>query len=80
MPEHDHAGSDVVVMPEDGSIDLLQNGSTTSLGPGAIAVIGRKERVAVRNPASQPVTLLVVAGPTDFVAGLRRWPEPPAAR
>lgn len=75
MPEHDHGGSDVVLVPVSGSVEITMGGDMIAVGVGDAALIRKEERVALRNPANQPAQLLVAAGPASFVAAIRAWPD-----
>ncbi|MEM9135429.1 MAG: cupin domain-containing protein [Actinomycetota bacterium] len=75
MPEHDHGGSDVVLAPQIGSVEVTaSDGTVTTVSAGDVALIERDERVALTNPGSADAELLVAAGPPDFLATILRWP------
>jgi quercetin dioxygenase-like cupin family protein len=75
LPEHDHSGSDVVLVPVLGTVEITAGGEVTTVGSGDAALIRKDERVALRNPGAWPAELLVAAAPTDFVDRIRSWPE-----
>ncbi len=75
MPEHDHGGSDVVVMPVVGGVEISQGQRTVAAGVGDAVLIRRDERVALRNPGDEPAQLVVAAGPATFVASMRAWSD-----
>jgi len=79
MPEHDHGGSDIVLVGLAGGVEITGGGTTVAVGTGDAVLIRKDERVALSNPGSQPARVLVAAAPVDFVAGVRRWPDAPAA-
>ncbi len=74
MPEHDHGGSDVVLIPVTGSVEISDTAKTISVGVGDAALVRKDERVSLRNPASSDVEVIVAAGPPKFVASIRAWP------
>lgn len=78
MGEHDHGGSDVVLMPQVGSVEITGALGTIDVEVGDAILIRRDERVALRNPGDTDAEVLVVAGPPTFVASIRSWPEPDA--
>jgi quercetin dioxygenase-like cupin family protein len=75
MPEHDHGGSDVVVIPLEGSVEITKGGETVAAGVGDAVLVRKDERVALRNPADGPAHLVVAAAPVAFVASVLAWPE-----
>ncbi|MEM9653596.1 MAG: cupin domain-containing protein [Actinomycetota bacterium] len=76
MPEHDHGGSDIVLAPQVGRVEVTTaDGEVTTVAAGDVALIGRDERVALTNPGSDDAELLVAAGPPDFLGTILRWPE-----
>lgn len=74
MPEHDHGGSDVILLPQAGSVEISAAGETITVGPGDAALVRRDERVALRNRGDTEAHVLVAAGPPSFVASIRAWP------
>ncbi len=74
MPEHDHGASEIVLVPLSGTAELKYDGQTRTLAAGAIAHIGRGERVSLANPGPEPASFMVVASPPDFAGRLARWP------
>ncbi|MEM9034697.1 MAG: cupin domain-containing protein [Actinomycetota bacterium] len=76
MPEHDHGGSDVVLVPTAGAVEITQGPDTIHVGVGDAALVRKDERVALRNPGDVAAEVIVSAGPPVFVAGIRAWPEP----
>jgi quercetin dioxygenase-like cupin family protein len=74
MPEHDHGASEIVLIPLAGSIELRHDGTTRTLSTGSAGHVARGERVSLRNPDGEPVSLMVVASPPDFVKRLATWP------
>ncbi len=74
MPPHSHGGSDVILVPIDGAVEITKDDETIHVGVGDSALIRRDEVVALRNPGSETAEVVVAAGPVDFVAGLRSWP------
>jgi len=78
IPEHDHGGSDVVLLPVAGSVEISDAAGTITVGVGDAALVRKQERVSLRNPASSDAEVIVAAGPPTFVASIRAWPEPSA--
>lgn len=76
MPEHDHNGSDVVLVLQAGSIEISGGGTTITVAAGDTAVVGKDERVSLRNPGETDAEIIVAAGPPMFVTAIRSWPEP----
>ncbi|MEM9566563.1 MAG: cupin domain-containing protein [Actinomycetota bacterium] len=76
MPEHDHGGSDVVLVPQVGSVEISHGDETIVVGVGDAALIRKDERVSLRNPGEGEVEVLVAAGPPAFLTSIRAWPEP----
>lgn len=79
MPEHDHGGSDVVLTPVVGVVEITHGDDTIHVGVGDAALVRKDERVSLRNPGDVVAEVIVSAGPPVFVAGIRTWPEPGAA-
>lgn len=74
MPAHKHNGSDVIITPVAGHVQIEKGDESIQVQVGDSALIGRDEEVALSNPGDEPADLLVAAGPADFVAGIRAWP------
>jgi quercetin dioxygenase-like cupin family protein len=74
MPEHDHGASQIVLIPLVGSVQVRHGQDVHTLAPGSAAHIDTGERVSLANPGSEPVSLMVVASPPEFAAGLAAWP------
>ncbi|NLG21389.1 MAG: cupin domain-containing protein [Actinomycetales bacterium] len=76
MPPHRHSGSDVILVPTAGSVTITkEGGQRIEVSVGDAALIGRNEAVALDNPGADVAVIIVAAGPADFVAGIRNWPE-----
>lgn len=76
MPPHKHSGSDVILVPTRGRVVITkEGGQEIEVTVGDAALIGRDEAVALANPDDQVAEVIVAAGPADFVAGIRNWPE-----
>lgn len=78
MPPHEHGGSDIVLMTVSGFVAITKGEERVEVHPGDAVVIRKDEKVALANPGAEPAQLLVAAGPPNFVAGVRSWPEPEA--
>lgn len=76
MPAHRHGGSDVIVTPVAGRVAISDGETSVDVGVGASALVRKDEEVSLTNPGDEPAEIIVSAGPADFVAGIRRWPEP----
>ncbi len=76
MPEHDHGGSDVVLLPQVGGVEISDGSGTITVGVGDAALIRKDERVSLRNPGGEVAEVLVAAGPPAFLTSIRAWPEP----
>ncbi|MFV0524108.1 MAG: cupin domain-containing protein [Acidimicrobiales bacterium] len=74
MPEHDHAGSDVVLVPLVGSVEIDDADGTITVGAGDAALVRKDERVSLRNPGAAAAEVIVAAGPPAFVASMQAWP------
>lgn len=76
MPSHRHNGSDVIVTPVTGRVRISDGETTVEVGVGSSALVRKDEEVSLTNPGNEPAEVLVSAGPADFIAGVRQWPEP----
>lgn len=76
MPEHDHAGSDVVLVSVAGRVEIGDGEESISVGPGDAVLVRQHERVSLRNAGDTDAELLVAAGPPAFVTAIRAWPAP----
>lgn len=74
MPEHDHGGSDVVLVPVVGSVEISDADGTIAVGVGDAALLRKDETVSLRNPGDGAAEVIVAAGPPAFVASIRAWP------
>lgn len=75
MPPHRHSGSEVILVPTRGRVLLTrEGGQELTVEVGDAALIGRYEAVALTNPDDAEAEVIVAAGPSNFVAGLRNWP------
>lgn len=79
MPEHQHGGSDVVLVAVAGTVEITKGAEVIKLSAGDAALVHKDELVALRNPAEDVAEVIVAAGPPHFVAGVRQWPDSPAA-
>ncbi|SFN27717.1 Cupin domain-containing protein [Pseudonocardia ammonioxydans] len=75
MPAHSHGGSDVVLTVVTGRIRVADAGESVDVEPGDSLLVRKDETVSLTNPGDAPAEVLVAAGPTDFLAGMRDWPE-----
>lgn len=76
MPAHRHAGSDVILTPIAGRVTISDGETSVDVRVGDSALILKDEQVSLSNPGDEPADIMVSAGPANFVAGIRRWPEP----
>lgn len=74
MPPHAHNGSDVILVPTAGAVEITKGDETIRVGVGDTALIGRTEVVSLRNAGEETAEVVVAAGPPDFVSVLRSWP------
>lgn len=74
MPAHKHHGSDVIVSPISGQVQMHQGEDTIDLTVGDSVLVDKEEAVSLTNRSSETAELLVAAGPTNFVATVARWP------
>lgn len=75
MPAHDHGGSDVVLSPVTGTVEITGDGRSITVGVGDSALIRKEEKVALRNAGDVVAEVIVAAGPTAFVTSIRAWPD-----
>lgn len=75
MPEHVHAGSDVVVVPVAGSVVISKGTESVTVSAGDAALIRKDEAVALQNPGADSARVVVAAGPPHFVGAIRQWPQ-----
>lgn len=80
MPEHTHGGSDVVLVPVEGTVVISQGSESITVETGSAALVRKDEAVSLANPGEETAQVIVAAGPADFVAGIRDWPEPSTGR
>lgn len=78
MPAHRHNGSDVILAPIAGWVQISRGEEVIEVHPGDAALIDKDELVSVANPGTEDAQIIVAAGPADFVAGIRQWPQPGA--
>ncbi|NYI66443.1 cupin domain-containing protein [Spelaeicoccus albus] len=76
MPTHKHSGSDVILTPISGFVRVVKGEESVDVHVGDAVYITRDEAVSLANPGTQPARLIVAAGPANFVAGIRAWPDP----
>lgn len=76
MPQHRHGGSDVIVTPVMGAVTISDGESAVYVEVSASALVRKDEEVSLTNSGDEPAEVLVSAGPADFVAAIRQWPEP----
>jgi len=79
MPEHDHGGSDVVLVPVVGSVEISDAHGTIIVAVGDAALVRKDERVSLRNPTDSAAEIIVAAAPPAFVASIRAWPTADAS-
>lgn len=78
MPAHRHDGSDVILAPVAGWVRISKEEETIEVRPGDAALVGKNEKVSLTNPGTETAHVIVAAGPADFIAGIRQWPQPDA--
>lgn len=76
MPAHTHGGSDIVLMPQAGSVELTTDDASFDVQTGDAIFVDKNEAVALRNSGTTVAQLIVAAGPANFIAGVLQWPEP----
>lgn len=75
MPEHDHGASEVVLVPQEGTIRLIPaDGTALELVPGSVGVVPIGRRVRLENATAQPARALVIVAPPNFAEGVASWP------
>lgn len=75
MPEHTHGPSEVLLIPQDGTIRLTPAGEPAiELRPGILATVPVGRPVALENPTDHDVRILVVVAPPEFAAAAASWP------
>lgn len=80
MPEHRHGGSDVVLVPVAGTVTISKGAESITINAGDAALVRKDEAVSLVNRGPETARVIVAAGPADFVAGIRSWPEPGATQ
>lgn len=79
MPEHLHGGSDVVLLPVAGTVVISKGSESITVNTGDAVLVRKDEAVSLANHGSETAQVLVAAGPPNFVAGIRDWPESDAS-
>lgn len=74
MPEHGHGQSTALVVPLDGELLIRSGDHEEKVTSGVAVLLDQGERVSLANETAQPVVLLAVFGPADFVRALGSWP------
>ncbi|MEO6955671.1 MAG: cupin domain-containing protein [Antricoccus sp.] len=75
MPPHRHNGSDVILTPISGAVQVTKGDEVIDVRPGDALLILKDETVALANPHEDPAELIVAAGPASFLATIRKWPQ-----
>lgn len=75
MPQHRHSGSDIIVMPIIGTVNIAQGNEVLVVHTGDAVLVRQQEAVSVTNPGTEFARLVIAAGPADFVAGISGWPD-----
>lgn len=78
MAAHRHSGSDVILTPTVGMVRITKGEESVEAHVGDSVLVDKDEEVALTNPGSSAAEVIVAAGPANFVASIRRWPEPVA--
>src|SRR5699024_9430089 len=68
MPAHRHHGSDVILTPTRGSVQVVKDGQEVTVTPGDALLITKEESVGLTNPGTETAELIVAAGPPAFVS------------
>lgn len=78
MAPHAHGGSDIIVTPIVGSVQIGNGTETIDVNVGDSALVTREETVSLTNSADETAHLIVAAGPATFITRIRAWPDPVA--
>lgn len=70
IAEHDHGGSDTMLLPLAGGLTLRGHSGEVHLGPGVMAFVAAGERVSVENAGEAPASTIVCFAPPMFVTAL----------
>ncbi len=73
MPEHGHGESTALVVPFAVELLIVSEEQQENVIPGVVVLLDHGERVSLTNQTSEPVTLLAVFVPADFVRALSGW-------
>lgn len=73
-PAHTHGGSDIVLLPIDGAVQITKGAESVTIAAGDALLVERSEEVSLVNPGPEHAHVIVAAGPANFVAHLRRAP------
>lgn len=76
MAAHRHNGSDVILTPIAGMVRISKGEDSVEVHVGDSVLVSKDEEVSLMNPGSSAAEVIVAAGPADFVASIREWPEP----
>ena len=68
--EHDHGGSDALLLPLAGRLTLRGCDGELELAPGTMAFVAAGERVSVENAGEAPASMVVCFAPPTFVTAL----------
>lgn len=63
-------------MPVAGTVTISKGAESVTVNTGDAALVRKDEAVSLANRGPEPAHVIVAAGPADFVAGIRAWPEP----
>ncbi len=74
MPQHGHSGSDIIVMPIIGTVNIAQGNEVVVVETGDAVLVTQREAVSLTNPGTEFARLVIAAGPADFVVGISGWP------
>lgn len=75
MPPHRHNGSDVILTPLSGAVQVTKGDQVIDVRPGDALLILKDESVALANPHDDPAELIVAAGPASFLSAIGKWPQ-----
>lgn len=70
MREHDHGGSEALLIPLDGRLAVTSGSQRQDISRGMVVLLDREERIQLSNQTSEPFTMIVVFTPV---------PPPPTA-
>ncbi len=76
MPEHAHGESTALVVPLTGELLIRSGQHEEKVAPGVVVLLDQGEQVSLSNETSQPVSMLGVFAPANFIGAVASWPVP----